>query len=163
MQSAKRYLALVTPKSHSKCPPHLSPRMPDAPIPRARHYSLQSTFHKPSAQEPLAVPICARYTRTPESASPGCRYGSHGCLAGARLPTLLPVIAAIPWAERRLLGQGLLGRGVQTPGHGRGWEEQGGLPESYSGQAYLLPSSPGWPPLPHGYCFPPTTLLRPLT
>lgn len=60
-QSAKCYLALVTVNPHSKCLLHLGPRMSNAPASMA-HPSLHSTFYKASAQEPLAVPVCAWYT-----------------------------------------------------------------------------------------------------
>lgn len=84
---------------------------------------LHSTLHKASAQEPLAVPTCAWYT--------GPRKAPHQavtqwplCLEGARLLTLLPAGTAISPVRMRLLNQGPLGRGAQTPEHGRVWRSR---------------------------------------
>lgn len=63
----------------------------------------------------------------------------------------------------RPLDLGLLGRGAEAPGHGHGWEEQGGLPESRLRDQTTYCPAPVWLPLPHGYHFPLAALPGPLT
>lgn len=60
MHSAKYYLALVTMNTYSKCPPHLSPRIPDAPTLWAT--TLSKHLPEVKCPDPLAVPIRARHT-----------------------------------------------------------------------------------------------------
>lgn len=117
-------------------------------------------------RDPWLARLCLIH-RTQESTSPDCRHSGHCCLEGARRTHTPSCGTAISWVRMRLLGEGLLGRGAQTPELGHGWRSREDSQSPTQDRTTCSPApppppSPVWLPLPRG-CFPPTTLPRLLT